>query len=146
MARASPYRFRSAIAASSTSSAPPFFEPDAVIQLTPQMRVLIAVDPLDFRKGLNGLQGVCRQRLSENPLSGTIFAFRNRAGTAVRLLVFDGTGSWLLHNRFSQGKLCWWPADAEAPAHPLAAQELAVILYAGDPSRASFSPDWRKLA
>jgi hypothetical protein len=52
----------------------------------------------------------------------------------------------LLHKQFSQGKLRWWPTDDEAPAHPLAAQELAVILYAGDPTRASFSPDWRKLA
>ena len=117
-----------------------------MIQLTPQMRVLVCVAPQDFRKGLNGLQGVCREQLSEDPLSGTLFAFRNRAGTAVRLIVFDGTGSWLLHKRYSQGKLRWWPADSEAPTHPLAAQELAVILYAGDPVRASFSPNWRKLA
>ena len=110
------------------------------------MRVLVCVAPQDFRKGLNGLQGVCRQRLGEDPLSGTIFAFRNRAGTAVRLIVFDGTGSWLLHKRFSEGKLRWWPADVSASAHALAAQELAVVLYGGDPSRASFSPDWRKLA
>lgn len=117
-----------------------------MIQLTPQMRVLVAVEHVDFRKGLNGLQGVCRDRLGQDPLSGTIFAFRNRSGTAVRLLVFDGTGSWLLHKRFSQGKLRWWPTSSHEAAHPLAAQELAVILYAGDPSRASFSPDWRKLA
>jgi transposase len=110
------------------------------------MRVLLAVESVDFRKGLDGLQGVCRARLREDPLSGTIFAFRNRAGTAVRLIVFDGTGSWLLHKRFSQGKLRWWPADTSSPAQQLAARELAVLLYGGDPSRASFSPDWRKLA
>lgn len=117
-----------------------------MITLTPQMRVLVCIAPQDFRKGLNGLQGVCRQHLAEDPLSGTLFAFRNKAGTAIRLLVFDGTGSWLLHKRFSQGTLRWWPTTAGAAAHALAAQQLAVILYAGDPSRASFSPDWRKLA
>ena len=110
------------------------------------MRVLVCVAPQDFRKGLNGLQGVCREHLCEDPLSGAVVAFQNRAGTAVRLIVFDGTGSWLLHKRFSQGKLQWWPSDPDAAALPLAAQQLAVILYAGDPCRASFSPDWRKPA
>lgn len=124
----------------------PSFEPDAVIALTPQMRVLVAVGHIDFRKGLDGIAAVCRQRLAEDPFSGTVFAFRNRSGTAVRLFVFDGTGSWLIHKRFSEGKLRWWPTDSDAAAHPLAAQELAVILYAGDPSRTSFAPDWRKLA
>jgi len=117
-----------------------------MIQLTPQMRVLVAVDHIDFRKGLDGIAAVCRGRLAEDPFSGTVFAFRNRSGTAVRLFVFDGTGSWLIHKRFSEGKLRWWPTGSDAAAHPLAAQELAVILYAGDPRLASFSPDWRKLA
>ena len=67
-----------------------------MIALTPQMRVLVCVAAQDFRKGLNALQGVCREHLSEDPLSGVVVAFRNRAGTAVRLIVFDGTGSWLL--------------------------------------------------
>jgi transposase len=60
-----------------------------MIQLTPHMRVVGAVAHVDFHKGLNGLQGVCRELLGEDPLSGIVYAFRNRSGTAVRLLVFD---------------------------------------------------------
>jgi transposase len=49
-----------------------------VIQVTPQMRILVAVDPVDFRKGIDGLARVCRERLAEDPFRGTLFLFRNR--------------------------------------------------------------------
>ncbi len=49
-----------------------------MIQLTPQMRLLLAVEPVDFRKGINGLVTVCRQRLEADPLSGGLFVFANR--------------------------------------------------------------------
>ena len=35
--------------------------------LTPQMRILVAVAPVDFRNGLDGLGGVCRRQLQEDP-------------------------------------------------------------------------------
>ena len=57
-----------------------------MLQLTPQSRILLATEPVDFRKGIDGLAAVCRQVLADNPLSGAIFVFRNRAGTALKLL------------------------------------------------------------
>jgi len=53
-----------------------------MIQLTPHMRILVAVEPADFRKGIDGLAGLCRQQLRQDPFNGTLFVFRNRRGRA----------------------------------------------------------------
>ena len=50
----------------------------ALIQITPQMRVLVAIEPVDFRKGIDGLARLCRDQLKSDPYSGTVFVFRNR--------------------------------------------------------------------
>jgi len=63
-----------------------------VIQLTPQMRLLVAVDAADFRCGIDGLARRCREVLAADPFSGTAFIFRNRRATAVKVLVYDGQG------------------------------------------------------
>ncbi len=55
-----------------------------MIQVTPQMRVLVAVEPTDFRRGIDGLSRVCKQKLLADPLCGTVFVFRNRRATSVK--------------------------------------------------------------
>jgi transposase len=61
-----------------------------MIAVTPHMRVLVAVEPVDFRRGIDGLACHCRKALAEDPMSGTVFVFRNRRRTGLRLLVYDG--------------------------------------------------------
>jgi len=68
-----------------------------VIQLTPHLRILLAVEPVDFRKGIDALAAVCRAKLRSDPFSGAVFVFRNRRATAIRCLVYDGQGFWLCH-------------------------------------------------
>jgi len=69
-----------------------------MIQITPQMRILLAVEPADFRKGIDGLAQLCRQRLQADPLSGAMFVFSNRRRKALKILVYDGQGFWLCQN------------------------------------------------
>lgn len=116
-----------------------------MIQITPQMRVLVAIDPTDFRRGIDGLAQQCRTVLEEDPLSGTVFVFRNRASTAVKLLVYDGQGFWLCLKRLSAGKFRHWPEGASAQ-RTLAAHELHVLLFGGDPTKTLAAPMWRPLA
>jgi len=74
-----------------------------MLQLTPQSRIFLATHPVDFRNGIDGLAAMCRQRLGANPLEGAVYVFRNRAGTALKLLLYDGQGYWLsrtVHNAF----------------------------------------------
>ena len=117
-----------------------------MIQVTPQMRVLVSVQPADFRNGIDGLAQLCRQVLSADPFSGAVFVFRNRRRTAVKLLVYDGQGFWLAYKRLSQGKFRYWPASRDARATPLLAHELQVLLSGGDPSATGAAPMWRRVA
>lgn len=117
-----------------------------MIQVTPQMRVLVAVNAADFRRGIDGLAQLCRASLNADPFTGTMFVFRNRRRTAVKLLVYDGQGFWLCHKRLSKGTFRWWPSTQdETSAVALKAHELQVLLCAGDPSATQAAPVWRKV-
>ena len=59
-----------------------------MLQITPQMRILLACEPVDFRRGIDGLARVCQDMLTSDPFTGTVFVFRNRRATAVKLLVY----------------------------------------------------------
>jgi len=85
-----------------------------MIQITPQMRILVAVEPADFRKGVDGLARLCRQALQDDPFSGALFVFRNRRRTSLKLLCYDGQGFWLCQKRLSQGRFRFWPNSTEA--------------------------------
>ena len=113
-----------------------------MLALSPSQRILVAVQPVDFRKGIDGLIGLCRQRLNENPLLGTLFVFTNRRRTALKLLIYDGQGFFLIMKRFSQGRLRWWPDGPEA-GHALAARELNILLWNGHPQKTPWAPLWR---
>ena len=127
-----------------------------MLSLAPQMRILVAVEPADFRKGIDGLAGVCRHALREDPFSGCVFVFRNRRATAIKILVYDGQGFWLCQKRLSKGRFQWWPACAEAlagrpasaagvVARELEARDLQLLVWNGDPSRGAMKPLWRGL-
>ena len=70
-----------------------------MIQITPHMRILVAVEPVDFRAGIDGLAAACRKHLLADPFSGGVFVFGNRARTGIKILVYDGQGFWLCHKR-----------------------------------------------
>lgn len=116
-----------------------------MIQITPQMRVLVAVEAADFRRGIDGLAQVCRAVLGADPFTGTVFVFRNRRSTAVKLLVYDGQGFWLCHKRLSRGRFRFWPSGPDAASSSLHAHELHVLLCGGDPSETRAAPMWRSV-
>lgn len=116
-----------------------------MIQIVPQLKILLARQPVDFRKGIDGLVAVCRQQLNQDPFSGCLFLFRNRSGTAIKVLCYDTQGFWLCMKRFSTGRLRWWPDSGSGPITQLAAQQLQVLLYNGNPDWARMAEPWRKL-
>ena len=116
-----------------------------MIQITPHLRILVAVEPVDFRTGIDGLVAACRKRLQADPFSGALLVLGNRARTGVKSLVYDGQGFWLCNKRLSSGRFVWWP-DGTQPGRTLQACELQVLLMAGDPSRAHAAPAWRALS
>lgn len=112
-----------------------------MLQITPQMRILVAVEPVDGRKGIDSLVRLCQQKLGDDPFSGCVFVFRTRSGTTIRLLMYDGQGFWLAQKRLSQGRFRLWPEGA-GPTQALEAHQAHLLLAAGDPS-AQGAPIWR---
>ena len=111
-----------------------------MIQITPQMRILVAVEPVDFRKGIDGLAGIVKA-LDLDPFSGYLFVFRSRSGTSLKLLVYDSQGFWLCQKRLSKGTFRFWPKAGDL-LHPLAAHELQALLWNKDPGKADV---WKPL-
>jgi IS66 Orf2 like protein len=72
-----------------------------VLQITAQMRILVAVDAVDGRKGIDSLVQLCREKLAADPFSGCLFIFRSRSATTIRVLTYDGQGFWLAQKRLS---------------------------------------------
>ncbi len=119
-----------------------------MIQVTPQMRILVAVEAVDGRKGIDSLARLCQERLETDPFSGCLFVFRSRRGTAVRILDYDGQGFWLAQKRLSKGRFRWWPEgrNPREVARSLAAHQLQVLLAAGDPTATGAAPAWRPVS
>ena len=115
-----------------------------MLSLSPQSLIFIAISPVDFRLGLDGLAQRCRSVLQMNPLSGAIFVFRNRRRTAIKIISYDGQGYILLYKRLSTGRLNWWPSDATTRQQVLA-RDLHIIFNNGDPTRANMAQDWRPI-
>ena len=72
-----------------------------MIQITPQMRVLVAVEAVDGRKGIDSLGALCREKLQADPFCGWLFVFRTRSGQAIKILCYDGQGFWVAQNQQS---------------------------------------------
>ena len=116
-----------------------------MIQITPQMRILLAVEPVDFRQGIDGLVRVCRVYLEADPMSGALFVFANKRRKSLKVLTYDGQGFWLCQKRLSQGKFAWWPSAQGLKTCSLDVHQVQLLLWNGNPQGAKVAPLWRPL-
>ena len=112
-----------------------------MIQIAPTMRILVAIEAVDGRKGIDSLARLCQEKLQEDPFSGCLFVFRSRRGTSIRILAYDGQGFWLAQKRLSKGRFAWWPSGKE-PTRRLQAHQTQLLLAAGNPESAP-APEFR---
>jgi transposase len=115
-----------------------------MIQITPQMRILVALEAVDGRKGIDSLAQLCREKLAADPFSGCLFVFRSRSGTSLKILVYDGQGFWLAQKRLSKGRFVWWPTGSGA-TQKLEAHQVQLLLAAGNPA-VEAAPIWRRVS
>ena len=115
-----------------------------LIQITPHMRILVAIESIDGRKGIDSIAQLCREKLAADPFSGCLFIFRNRSGKSIRILAYDEQGFWLATKRLSKGRFKWWPTGAE-PAKTLRAHQGQLLLAAGNPETDA-APVWRRVS
>jgi len=74
-----------------------------MLSLPNNVRVLMARDPVDFRKAFDGLCAVARDVLDEDPMRGHVFVFLNKRRDRIKILVWDRNGFWLFYKRLEVG-------------------------------------------
>jgi len=99
-----------------------------VLTLPPSVRIHLAAGATDLRKGFDGLAAVAREVLQRDPLSGHVFVFCNARRQRIRLLVWDGTGLWLMTKRLERGTFAWPRARPGDRSVTLRSEELAMLL------------------
>jgi transposase len=117
-----------------------------MLQITPQATVLVANQPVDFRKGIDGLAAYCRKHLNTDPLSGTFFLFYNKKANTLKIITYDGQGFWLFIKRLSTGIFRNKPnMPATSLAQRICYRTLLILVNNGDPIAAGIAKDWRSL-
>ena len=116
-----------------------------MIQITPQMRILLAVEPVDFRKGIDGLVGLCRQKLESDPITGVVFVFSSRSRKSIKILCYDGQGYFLCQKRLSKGRFSWWPCPTQQKTYRLDAHQMQLLLWNGNPDATTAAPMWKPI-
>ena len=86
-----------------------------MLSFSGSLKVFLALEACDLRKGFEGLCGLVGERLKENLRDGALFVFSNRRHTRLKILYFDGTGTWLLTKRLEKGTF-YWPRSVEGEA------------------------------
>src|SRR6476619_6431583 len=105
-----------------------------MLTLLPGGRILVAVGPVDGRKGIDSLAGVARSVLLGDPMSGDLFVFKNRRGDKLKFLAWMGDGFALYLRRLERGTFAFPNADNTSVL--VTPAQLAMILGGLDPAKA----------
>jgi len=100
-----------------------------MLSLSPSLRILLCLEPVDCRKAFDGLAALVRQSLGDDPLSGSWFVFRNRRGDRLKILAWEDDGWAIWYKRLEEGVFRFPAAtDASSPRLQIRAAELAMLL------------------
>jgi transposase len=106
--------------------------------------VFVATTPVDLRRGFDGLAALTREILEEDPLSGHLFAFRNRRGDRMKILFFASGGFCLFYKRLERGTFHFPSGDTVGLE--IDAGDLGLILEGLDLTCARRRPRWKPQA
>jgi transposase len=112
-----------------------------MLSFSGSLKVYVALDPIDMRKGFEGLYAAVSEKLQADVKSGALFVFTNNKRTRLKVLYFDGTGLWLMTKRLEQGTFCW-PRAAESGQTKLqlAPEAFALLTDGIDMHKATMRP------
>ena len=105
-------------------------------------RIYLGVEAVDMRKGFNGLFGLVRDHLGQDPLSGHLFLFTNRTRTRLKALLWDGSGLWICAKRLERGRFHWPAPTAQQRSVVMRPEELAMLLNGLDLAQAQARRNW----
>ncbi len=103
-----------------------------MLALSSNVRYFVCCTPVDIRNGFDGLSGIVRNYLKNDPVSGAVFIFLSKNRTHIKLLYWDGDGFALFHKRLERGRYTL-PIDS-TPSKQINRQELLMLLEGISPS------------
>ncbi len=86
-----------------------------MLSLASTLRIFLAVEPADMRKGFDGLSQLVRERIGQDPLSGHLLVFANRRRDRIKILYWDRDGYAMWYKRLEKGSFRF-PIAATASA------------------------------
>ena len=115
-----------------------------MIQIPVATPIYVVKEPIKFNIRLKGTLSICRDFFEVEPLEGALFVFRNRPGTVIRIIFYDGDGFWLCEKSFSRGRIKQW-LDGNGDLLAATARDLMVLLWRGDMNAVNFPDLWKPL-
>ena len=115
-----------------------------MIELKDNQKVFVAVDPIDFRQGIDRLKEYCKSTIKRDPTSGAMFIFKNKRNFSIKILIYDGEAFWLCMRRLSKGKIPWWPSHGQS-YRSITKEELTKLIAPQPNTGEIHSNDWKKL-
>jgi transposase len=97
--------------------------------------VFVATKPADMRRSFDGLMGLVRDFLGDDPLSGHLFVFRNRLGDRLKILWWDRDGLAIFYKRLEEGAFVFPAVSGELPRLEMSAADLQLVLQGIDPAK-----------
>ncbi len=116
-----------------------------MLQISPQVKIYIAVKPINFQNRMDGTAAICRNKYDKDPYDGSLFVFINRRKTMIRCYFFDGQGECLFEKRIAKGSFPSWIQSASQGLSSIEAHQLFLLLRGGDPNGIKTPSDWRKI-
>jgi len=117
-----------------------------MLTIPPSVRVFLAPGATDLRQSFEGLASATTQILKEDPLSGHLFVFCNRGRNRIRILLWDGSGYWVLMKRLEKGTFAWPSREEGKTSISFRGDELSLLLAGIDLSRTHPRPWYRRSA
>lgn len=112
-----------------------------MLSFSGSLKVFVALESCDMRKGFNGLHALVTEKLAEDLRSGALFVFSNRKHTRLKIIYWDGTGLWLLSKRLEKGTFSWPKnIDPQQTKLSLTPQALAMLTDGVDLRGAKLRP------
>lgn len=98
-----------------------------MLSLSPATRVFLALQPIDGRKSFNGLSVLVKERLEQEPTSGFLFVFVNKARNRLKVLFWDGSGLVLCTKRLEAGRFAALVGPGQSRC--LRPEELTLLIH-----------------
>lgn len=99
-----------------------------MLGLSANLKYFLCNKPVDMRNGFDGLAGIARNILKQDPIGGSVFIFINRTGTHLKLLYWDGDGFALFYKRLEKGRYSMEATDQASPSRSISREELMMLL------------------